>query len=102
MANSGLYLLNVNGTEGCAAAEYLNEDSVLVKELIIPAPAMAGAAALLARELPAVRYHLRTPPFWEGLPGSYLQAFGMVKWYNPELEAAWRNERKGYMGLGFD
>ena len=102
MANSGLYLLNVNGTQGCAAAEYLNEDSVLVKELIIPAPAMAGAAALLARELPAVRYHLRTPPFWDGLPGSYLQAFGMVKWYNPELEAAWRNERKGYMGLGFD
>ena len=61
-----------------------------------------GAAALLARELPAVRYHLRTPPFWDGLPGSYLQAFGMVKWYNSELEAAWRNERKGYMGLGFD
>lgn len=102
MANSGLYLLNVNGTQGCAAAEYLNEDSVLVKELIIPAPAMAGAAALLARELPAVRYHLRTPPFWDGLPGSYLQAFGMVKWYNSELEAAWRNERKSYMGLGFD
>ena len=61
-----------------------------------------GAAALLARELPAVRYHLRTPPFWDGLPGSYLQAFGMVKWYNSELEAAWRNERKGYMGLGYD
>ena len=55
MANSGLYLLNVNGTQGCAAAEYLNEDSVLVKELIIPAPAMAGAAALLAGEIPMYR-----------------------------------------------
>ncbi len=60
------------------------------------------AAALIGAEMPAVRYHLRTPPFWDGLPGSYLQAFGMVKWYNSELEAAWRNERKGYMGLGFD
>lgn len=102
MAGSGLYLLNVGGVQGCAAAECLNEDSLLVKELIIPPHAMAGAVALLARKFPAVRYHVRTPALWDGLPGSYLQPFGMVKWYKQELEAAWCNERKGYMGLAFD
>ena len=38
----------------------------------------AGGAALLARQLPARRYHLRTPPFWDGLTGSYLQSFAMI------------------------
>lgn len=102
MSNSGLCRLVVSGVEGCAAAEYFDEATVLVKELLIPAKQMVGAAALLAAQYPADRYHLRTPPFWDGLSGSYLQAFSMIKWYNKELEAAWRNQNKGYMGLGFD
>ena len=102
MERGDLFHLTVSGKEGLAAAEYLDEDTVLVKELLLPHAAQAGAAALLAQRMPARRYHLRTPPFWDGLTGSYLQSFAMVKWYRPELAKAWREYRRGYMGLGFD
>lgn len=102
MAGGDLYRLRVGEETGVAAAERPDGETLLVKELIVPRRAMDRAAALLAAALPARRYHLRTPPFWEGMAGSYLQAFAMVKWYRPELEKAWRDERRGYMGLGFD
>lgn len=102
MERGDLFHLTVSGKEGLAAAEYLDEDTVLVKELLLPPAAQAGAAALLADRMPARRYHLRTPPFWDGLTGSYLQSFAMVKWYRPELAKNWREFRRGYMGLGFD
>ncbi|NCB62252.1 MAG: GNAT family N-acetyltransferase [Clostridia bacterium] len=98
----GLYKLTVDGVEGCACAEFTEEETVGVKELLMPKAQMARAAALLAEALPAVRYHLRTPALWDGLPGSYPQAFAMIKWYDPALEKAWRDQSRGYMGLGFD
>ena len=102
MAQADLYRLTVGGETGVAAAEYLDEETVMVKELLLPHKAMAGGAALLAAALPARRYHFRTPPHWDGLPGSYLQAYAMVKWYDPALEKEWRDQRRGYLGLGFD
>ena len=102
MAGAELYRVVVDGVEGCAAAEYVDKNSLLLKELVIPRPQMAGAVAQLAARLPAVRYHVRTPACWDGLPGSYIQAFGMLKWYNRDKQAAWGQGTKGYMGLGFD
>ena len=102
MERGDLFHLTVSGKEGLAAAEYLDDDTVLVKELLLPPAAQAGGAALLAQRMPARRYHLRTPPFWDGLTGSYLQSFAMIKWYRPELAKAWREYRRGYMGFGFD
>lgn len=98
----GLYRLTADGVEGCACAEFTGEETVGVKELLIPTAQMARAASLLAEALPAVRYHLRTPALWDGLPGSYAQAFAMIKWYDPDQEKAWRDQCRGYMGLGFD
>ena len=34
--------------------------------------------------------------------GSYIQPFGMVKWLNGDLARRWREDTRGYMGLGFD
>lgn len=62
----------------------------------------AGRGPGWAERLPADRYHVRTPAGWEGLPGSYNQAFGMVKWYDREKRALWERTAHGYMGLGFD
>ena len=101
-AGGGLYKLTVDGVEGCACAEFTEDETVGVKELLIPKAQMPRAAALLAEKLPAMRYHLRTPAFWDGLPGSYPQAFAMIKWYDPAQEKTWRDQSRGYMGLGFD
>lgn len=97
-----LFRFTVNGAEGCAAADYFRPDRVLVRELLIAPEHLAAAAGLLAGALPAGYYHLRSPAFQEGVPGSYVQAFGMIKWYRPELRSLWFRERQGYLGLGFD
>ena len=68
MGNAGLYRVEVDGVEGCAAAEYVDKNRLLFKELVIPRPQMAGAVAQLAALLPADSYHVRTPAGWEGLP----------------------------------
>ena len=39
---------------------------------------MGKAVETIAKEMEASRYHIRTPAFWDGLPGSYTQAFGMI------------------------
>ena len=49
----------------------------------------------------ASRYHIRTPGFWDGIPGSYQQAFGMIKWYDQDLHAKWFKQ-DAYLGLAFD
>lgn len=103
MLDGGLYRISAGGAMGCAVAECLQEERVLVKELLLSDPGKVGAAmAALARVLPAAYYHLRTPAFYKGLTCSYVQAFGMVKWYNKDMEQTWRRERQAYMGLGFD
>lgn len=102
LSGGGLYRILAGGVEGCAAVEYADEDSVLFKELLLPRQNIPQALAVFAQSLPGRRCHVRTPACWEGLPGSYLQPFGMLKWYNSDKAALWQEGTKGYMGLGFD
>ena len=102
LSGGGLYRILAGGVEGCAAVEYADEDSVLFKELLLPSQNIPQALAVFAQIMPGRRCHVRTPACWEGLPGSYLQSFGMLKWYNPDKAALWQEGTKGYMGLGFD
>ena len=76
--------------------------SVLFKELLLPPEQMGRGLAVLEPLLPGRRCYVRTPAGWEGMPGSYLQPFAMLKWYDPEKEARWGEDTHGYMGLGFD
>lgn len=80
----------------------MDEETLLVKELLIDPRAMAAAVAQIARVLPVLRYHVRTPAAWSGLPGSYIQPFAMVKWYDKAKAAAWNTDPNSYMGLAFD
>ena len=102
LSGGGLYRILAGGVEGCAAVEYADEDSVLFKELLLSRQNIPQALAVFAQIMPGRRCHVRTPACWEGLPGSYLQPFGMLKWYNPDKAALWQEGTKGYMGLGFD
>ena len=102
LSGGGLYRLELEGKPGCAAVEYADEDTVVVKELLIDQPLIPRAVARLARRLRARRYQVRTPAFAPGPPGSYIQPFGMIKWYDPDKESNWIREPLAYMGLGFD
>ena len=105
MSGGGLFRLSLDGWTGCAAVECIGTETVILKELLLP-EAQAGeafqAAAQIARRLPAKRYQVRTPACWPGTAGSYLQPFGMLKWFNQEKEATWIREPLAYLGLGFD
>lgn len=102
LSGGGLYRVVADGFRGCAAAEYLDEESVLFKELLLPPEYMPRGLAALADRMPGKRCFVRTPAQWDGMQGSYLQPFGMVKWYDREKGARWGEETQGYMGLGFD
>ena len=75
LAYGDLYKLEIDGVVGCAAIEYVQKRRLLAKELLIPVEKMGKAVETIAKEMEASRYHIRTPAFWEGLSGSYCQAF---------------------------
>ncbi len=102
LTSGDLYKIEVDGEVGCVAIEYVQKTRLLLRELLISPDKMAAAVETVAKELEAYRYHVRTPAHWEGLPGSYLQAFGMIKWYDEALHAKWFSSQDGYLGLGFD
>lgn len=102
ITGGGLYRVTVGDVLGCAAAEYHDPESVLFKELLLPPEQMPRGLAALAGQLPGQRCFVRTPAQWDGMQGSYLQPFGMIKWYDREKGALWGEETRGYMGLGFD
>lgn len=102
MASGDLYRIEIDGEVGVAAIEFVQKRRLLFKELLIPQHQMIKAVELVSTILPATRYHVRTPAFWDGIPGSYIQAFGMSKWYDLELRQKWFQNQEAYMGFGFD
>ncbi len=102
LAYGDLYKIEIDGVVGCTAIEYVQKRRLLAKELLIPVGKMSKAVETIAQEMEASRYHIRTPAFWEGLPGSYCQAFGMIKWYDSALQAKYFARQDAYLGLGFD
>lgn len=97
-----LYRLEVDGEVGCVAIEFVQRSRLLMKELLISPAKMEKAVQLVSEELPAARYHIRTPVFWDGMQGSYIQAFGMIKWYDRELQQKWFAHQDAYLGFAFD
>lgn len=100
--NGDLYKIQVDDEIGCAAIEYVQMRRLLVNELIISPDKMDRAMEIIAHQKEASSYHLRTPAFWDGIGGSYLQAFGMIKWYDKALKNKWLATQDAYLGLAFD
>ena len=104
MAGGGLYRVEVadDAEVGCAAVEYVDADTLLMKELLTYHQYTRRAVELAAQVLPADRYLLRTPAVWEGFEGNYTQPFAMIKWYDPALQSRFYDRLDGYLGLAFD
>lgn len=102
LSRGDLFRIQVDDEVGCAAIEYVQSRRLLVKELIISPDKMSRAMEAIAAEKEASGYHVRTPAFWDGINGSYLQAFGMIKWYDHGLKNKWFSHQDAYLGLAFD
>lgn len=101
-AGGDLYRVLVDGVEGVAEAERMDDHHAIMKELIIPEEQRQRAITLVASMLPADRYLVRLPSFLGDIAGSYAQAFGVALWLDEELAQRWDNETNGYLGLAFD
>ena len=105
MTGGGLYRVEVNADDaevGCAAVEYLDDKTLVMKELLTYHQYTRRAVEMAAKVLPARRYLLRTPAVWEGFQGNYTQPFAMIKWYDRRLHAKYLDNPVAYMGLAFD
>lgn len=61
----GLYLLDIDGSAGCAACEK-SGDKLLIKELLLPHGSYVGALHALTDELSCTELTVRTPVFFSG------------------------------------
>lgn len=103
LSSGDLYKLEIEGEVGCVAIEYVQKSRLLAKELLIAPSKMKKAVQLIFQQEPAARYHIRTPMSVEGMQGSYPQAFGMVRWYDKQLQQdLFTLRQEPYLGLAFD
>ena len=105
MTGGGLFRVEVEASDaevGCAAIEYSNAGTLLIKELLTYHQYTSEAVEMAAKVFPAKRYLVRTPAAWEGFSGNYIQPFGMVKWYDPVLQRRFDGKQDAYLGLAFD
>ena len=103
MSGGDLYKLEVDGEVGCVAIEFVQKSRLLAKELLISPAKHEKAIQLIFENIKAGRYHIRTPSFWEGVTGSYIQSFGMAKWYDKEMQQKiFHLHQDAYLGLAFD
>jgi len=101
-AGGDLYRVLVDGFEGVAEAERIDDHHAIMKELLIPEAQRKRAITLVASMLPADRYLVRLPSYLGDISGSYAQPFGVALWLDRELAQQWNNETTGYLGLAFD
>lgn len=100
-AGGDLYRVIVDGIQGVAEAERVDDHHAIVKELLIPEEQRQRAITLVASMLPADRYMVRLPSFLGDYSGSYAQSFAVALWLNETLDQRWDNETNGYFGLAF-
>lgn len=79
MFGTDLYAIVIGDTAGCAYAERISEEEVIVKELLIPEQFLIPAVKRIAELLPADNYMIRTPAFAGESLGGRIRPFGMIR-----------------------
>jgi predicted acetyltransferase len=100
-SGADIYGIEIEGVQGCAVIELLDQDKVFIKELLIADHLLSTAVPHIARLLPSDEYILRTPPFLGRELSSSIRPFGMFRLnqgFQPEIIP----EGSGYLGLAFD
>ena len=102
MSGGDLLLIETPFGPGCATAEYADEKTLMVKELILPEGASEEkAAGAIAKVLEADEYILRYPAKKENLPDDNCRPFAMV-FPNEEVNEQEDAELLPRYGFAFD
>lgn len=99
MSGADLYVLEHGDARGCAYAERISQEEVIVKELLIPEHSLIPAVLRISTLLPAEKYIIRTPSHCGEVLGGTVRPFGM-------LRNNGRNDCpagvKSYLGIAYD
>jgi len=106
MFHADLYALEINGSEGCAYAERISEDEVMIKELLIQEQYLVSAVLALSGLLPAEKYIIRTPVYSGMVLGGEIRPFGMLRANGSGSGSAGRKlcplNTESYLGIAYD
>lgn len=79
MFGADLYAIVIGETAGCAYAERISAEEVIVKELLIQDQFLIPAVKRIAELLPANKYMIRTPAYAGETLGGRIRHFGMLR-----------------------
>jgi predicted acetyltransferase len=104
--NADLYAIVIGDAAGCAYAERISEEEVVVKELLIPEQLLIPTVKRIAELLPADHYMIRTPVHAGEILGGRIRHFGMLR-DNRTIGAGTPAEtgcpiRESYIGIAYD
>ena len=106
MFGADLYGIVVGNAAGCAYAERISEEEVIVKELLIPEQFLIPAVKRIAELLPAEKYMVRTPASAGEALGGRIRHFGMLRANRTDGSGAAVDTcfpiRKSYIGIAYD
>lgn len=100
-SGAGIYALDIEDIKGCAIAERINSEKIIIKELLMPEEFIKDGIVQIAKLLPAKEYIVRTPAFLgENFKGNE-RAFGMI-YFHRSVDEKVGLSNKGYMGIAYD
>lgn len=101
-----IYSIEINGEQGCAYAERISQEEVVVKEILIPDQYLAEALKQMAELLPAEKYIVRTPPWSGEILGGGVRPFGMLRFNEKNSKLVNRASSSVdpgfYLGIAYD
>lgn len=104
--HADLFALKIDEAIGCACAERISEDEVILKELLVPEQYLVSAVLQLSELFPAEKYIVRTPVFSGTVLGGEVRPFGMLRYNQPDVKFAGANycepSAESYLGIAYD
>lgn len=99
MFGADLFAVEIGGIEGCAYAERMSQEEVIVKEFLVPDRFLTSALKELTRLLTADRYIVRTPPDFGEILGGEVRPFGMLRLNGT---GGRQTDTASYLGIAYD
>ncbi|HHX59941.1 MAG TPA: GNAT family N-acetyltransferase [Epulopiscium sp.] len=100
-----LYCINIGDIKGCAIVEWIDQNKIFIKEILMPDHLIKEGLKKIAQLLPAKDYMVRLPTDLGGNLGGIIRPFGMMK-IEDTIQIGIKDEmldkKQGYMGIAYD